>query len=170
MIIEADRQSEQTLQIHVLVSPSRYPYTHAGIPNVRCNLMASSLDFAVAQVLLPRVVGRVGTVEDAQKASTARAAKYEAAARMKLPLLQRVDPLGSLSLTNAFLAIVTCVFTITIRPDNVWITRTLRQSPSPSSTQHQCRKRQDHLGGQVSHKRRLTCSFGSVESVLVGRT
>ena len=60
--------------------------------------MASSLDFAVAQVLLPRVVGRVGTVEDAQKASTARAAKYEAAARMKLPLLQRVDPLGSLSL------------------------------------------------------------------------
>jgi DNA invertase Pin-like site-specific DNA recombinase len=43
-------------------------------------------------------VGRVGTVEDAQKASIARAAKYEAAARMKLPLLQRVDPLGSLSL------------------------------------------------------------------------
>ena len=52
-------------------------------------------------------VGRVGTVEDAQKASIARAAKYEAAARMKLPLLQRVDPLGSLSLTNVFLAIVT---------------------------------------------------------------
>ena len=43
-------------------------------------------------------VGRVGTVEDAQKASIARAAKYEAAARMKLPLLQRIDPLGSLSL------------------------------------------------------------------------
>ena len=43
-------------------------------------------------------VGRVGTAEDAQKASIARAAKYEAAARMKLPLLQRVDPLGSLSL------------------------------------------------------------------------
>ena len=43
-------------------------------------------------------VGRVGTVADAQKASIARAAKYEAAARMKLPLLQRVDPLGSLSL------------------------------------------------------------------------
>ena len=43
-------------------------------------------------------VGRVGTVEDAQKASIARAAKYEAAARMKLPLMQRVDPLGSLSL------------------------------------------------------------------------
>ncbi|MBF9046569.1 recombinase family protein [Rhodobacterales bacterium LSUCC0031] len=43
-------------------------------------------------------VGRVGTAEDAQKASVARAAKYEAAARTKLPLLQRVDPLGSLSL------------------------------------------------------------------------
>ena len=43
-------------------------------------------------------VGRVGTAADTQKASIARAAKYEAAARMKLPLLQRVDPLGSLSL------------------------------------------------------------------------
>jgi len=45
-----------------------------------------------------RFVGRIGTAEDAKKASEARTALYRRRAVEKLPILQKVDPDGSMSL------------------------------------------------------------------------
>ena len=45
-----------------------------------------------------RFVGRIGTAEDAKKASEARTALYRRRAVVKLPILQKVDPDGSMSL------------------------------------------------------------------------
>ena len=45
-----------------------------------------------------RFVGRIGTAEDAKKASEARTALYRRRAVVKLPILQKVDPNGSMSL------------------------------------------------------------------------
>ena len=45
-----------------------------------------------------RFVGRIGTAEDAKKASEARTALYRRRAVEKLPILQKVDPGGSMSL------------------------------------------------------------------------
>lgn len=45
-----------------------------------------------------KFVGRVGTPEDAQRASQARTERYRQSAMEKIPVLQKVDPDGSLSL------------------------------------------------------------------------
>ena len=45
-----------------------------------------------------RFVGRIGTAEDAKKASEARTALYRRRAVERLPILQKVDPDGSMSL------------------------------------------------------------------------
>ena len=45
-----------------------------------------------------KFVGRTGTAEDAKKASEARTALYRRRAADRLPMLQKIDPDGSLSL------------------------------------------------------------------------
>ena len=45
-----------------------------------------------------KFVGRTGTAEDAKRASEARAELYRRRSVEKLPMLQKIDPDGSLSL------------------------------------------------------------------------
>ena len=47
-----------------------------------------------------KFVGRTGTAEDAKKASEARTALYRRRAKIRLPMLQKIDPDGSLSLRS----------------------------------------------------------------------
>ena len=47
-----------------------------------------------------KFVGRIGTTEDAKRASDARTALYRSRSVKKWPILQRVDPEGSLSLRS----------------------------------------------------------------------
>ena len=47
-----------------------------------------------------KFVGRIGTAEDAKKASEARTALYRRRAAERLPMLHKIDPDGSLSLRS----------------------------------------------------------------------